>query len=483
MATLKWKNGQQWETFFYGAFENIKADLKNVIVAINNAAAAIRNRCRRDKNLSDLTNPSDGRKNLKLIDDCSDSNRLGETTHHHDSRYIPKINTIWGSDGERPPHDITHVWQEISTLNELIENGWGESMIPVKQVWLAGEEYLGDFDNDYYWMGWGILDYDTVIADYIEPHLMFGTVGQKYQITFKITATAYARRDPDHPGSVSAPQGKVVVNGGTLGYENGGSAADAWSGAGQSKTMSFSGPTKYSFSNTITMYKSAEVVPPLYIGFMSPKAQWDRGGVIWDGGRFDVYITKVVVDDKEAKLGVNANKVSRKSIHIAESKFDSAMQDDDYYWIGWGVTDHDAVINEFIEPYILSGAQGQQYEATLRLRATMQATKHPDNSTSNRGQMGIILENYNYGEGTAADAWRRSSKKTLGYPRTDFEVRRTFTFTKSVGEHKNGFYMGTIGPKSTWDEYSQYQGGRIDIWLEGLKIDGVEEKIGVERQN
>lgn len=166
MATLKWKNDDHWETFFYGAFENIKADLKNIIKAINNSAAAIRMRCRRDKNLSDVysaedsrwnlgfqgndhsneagkmgkswhhhddhhlvisknlsdvANKSDGRKNLQLINDCSDSSRLGSTTHHHDSRYLPYIGDIWGSDGISTPHDITNIWKKLAELEDSIE--------------------------------------------------------------------------------------------------------------------------------------------------------------------------------------------------------------------------------------------------------------------------------------------------------------------------------------------------------------------------
>ena len=88
MATLKWKNDENWETFFYGAFENIKADLKNFIVALNEVARAIRRRCCRDKNLSDVYSAEESRKNLGLIGDCSDTDRMGTSPHYHDSYHL-----------------------------------------------------------------------------------------------------------------------------------------------------------------------------------------------------------------------------------------------------------------------------------------------------------------------------------------------------------------------------------------------------------
>lgn len=91
MATLKWKNNKYWETFFYGAFNRLKLYVKNIIKSINNAASAVRMRCRRDKNLSDIYDDSKGRINLELINDCS---ALSRASHHHDSRYIPMINDM-----------------------------------------------------------------------------------------------------------------------------------------------------------------------------------------------------------------------------------------------------------------------------------------------------------------------------------------------------------------------------------------------------
>ena len=89
MAIIKWyEDKDKWLTFYHGAFENIKADLKNIITAINNTAAAVRMRCRRDKNLSDIYDAAEGRINLQLINDCS---ALPQAPHHHDSRYVPMI--------------------------------------------------------------------------------------------------------------------------------------------------------------------------------------------------------------------------------------------------------------------------------------------------------------------------------------------------------------------------------------------------------
>lgn len=88
MATLKWKRDNYWLTFYYVAFEHIKSDLKNIIKAINNMASAIRMRCRRDYNLSDIYDAAEGRTNLGVINDCS---ALPTASHHHDSRYVPLI--------------------------------------------------------------------------------------------------------------------------------------------------------------------------------------------------------------------------------------------------------------------------------------------------------------------------------------------------------------------------------------------------------
>jgi hypothetical protein len=66
MALLKWKKGvNEWLTFYVDA---------------------IRNRLRRDLNLSDLTDILTARKNLEIY---GDSNK----THFHDDRYIPLINS------------------------------------------------------------------------------------------------------------------------------------------------------------------------------------------------------------------------------------------------------------------------------------------------------------------------------------------------------------------------------------------------------
>lgn len=63
MALLKWKNATDWVTFY---------------------ADAIRNRLRRDLNLSDLLDKQVARTNLELFGD-------NNHTHYHDDRYLPLI--------------------------------------------------------------------------------------------------------------------------------------------------------------------------------------------------------------------------------------------------------------------------------------------------------------------------------------------------------------------------------------------------------
>jgi len=89
MATLNWKHDKDtWLTFYMGAFNKMKLCLKNCIAAINNLKKSIVLRCRFNKNLSDIYDAAAGRTNLELIDDVT---RLTRASHHHDSRYIPKI--------------------------------------------------------------------------------------------------------------------------------------------------------------------------------------------------------------------------------------------------------------------------------------------------------------------------------------------------------------------------------------------------------
>lgn len=68
MAILKWQRGVNDWVPLYGA--------------------ALRNRLRRDKNLSDLTNVTEAKKNLGLYGNVED--------HNHDSRYLPMIERIDG---------------------------------------------------------------------------------------------------------------------------------------------------------------------------------------------------------------------------------------------------------------------------------------------------------------------------------------------------------------------------------------------------
>jgi hypothetical protein len=453
MSTLKWKGNKNWETFYHGAFENVKADLRNIVLATNNMAAAVRNRVRRDKNLSDLHSAEQARTNLNLIDDCS-SAKMGSSPHHHDTRYMPKINDIL---------------KRIGELEDQISELSCQGMYEVKEVWLAGDTYFdGNQDDQYYWMGWGILDYDAVIRDYIEPHVMRHYVGQKYEMTFRVTATMHIRKeDPSH--SAKSIRAKLVLNTGTMGYENDGSPGDAWSGGGSTTTLSIP-ETSLSYSRTITMYKSTDVVPPVYMGLLTPKSNWEDSNIVYEGGRFDVYLTKLRIDDKDVKLGVESNLMPKSSIHIVESEYDDSMHSDDgeYYWIGWGVVSDDDVLREFVEPHIIGEAKGQRYDVTFRIRMTMQV-KNPS------GQIGIVIANpTDPNNGNPADAWKLSQKKSIS-TRTDLEMTKTIRLNKSFSGTKTDFYIGAIVKgNATWE----YQGGRIDIWLEGVKIDGVEQKLG-----
>ena len=68
MAVLKWKkDATTWVSLYYNAFKN---------------------RLRRDKNLSDLTNRPDARKNLELVGEVTD--------HWHDERYKPMLTQLRG---------------------------------------------------------------------------------------------------------------------------------------------------------------------------------------------------------------------------------------------------------------------------------------------------------------------------------------------------------------------------------------------------
>ena len=64
---------------------------------------AILNRLRKDKNLSDLTNKAEARKNLELTNEV--------TTHYHDTRYQPKIDALNGL-----------ITKEIDNLKKTLSN-------------------------------------------------------------------------------------------------------------------------------------------------------------------------------------------------------------------------------------------------------------------------------------------------------------------------------------------------------------------------
>lgn len=79
--TIKWYNGKKWETFFAGAFQRIKLDLKNIIHAINRMGEVTKVSGHRYKNLSDLYNVSTARSNLNCVNDMS---LLSDGVHTHD---------------------------------------------------------------------------------------------------------------------------------------------------------------------------------------------------------------------------------------------------------------------------------------------------------------------------------------------------------------------------------------------------------------
>lgn len=162
MGTLKWKNkDNNWETFYYGAFENIKADLRNIVKAINNSAAAIRMRCRRDKNLSDIYDAAAGRTNLQLINDCS---ALPKAPHHHDSRYIPKIQ----AEARARQSEDDALWEAIGSLQDEVD----DTKKSVKKMQddeekkkaASGGEVNQDLGNGYFYIGDYLVQFGCSLA-------------------------------------------------------------------------------------------------------------------------------------------------------------------------------------------------------------------------------------------------------------------------------------------------------------------------------
>lgn len=82
MSVLKWQRGENDWVTLYGT--------------------VLKNRLRRDKNLADLENTAEAKKNLGLIGDVSD--------HYHDSRYLPMIQRV-ANDLSRETEE-RKVWQE-----------------------------------------------------------------------------------------------------------------------------------------------------------------------------------------------------------------------------------------------------------------------------------------------------------------------------------------------------------------------------------
>ena len=66
------------------------ADNKEWKSAFREIISAIKNRLRKDKNLGDVENVAQARKNLEIVGD-------NNHTHYHDDRYIPLINAATAS--------------------------------------------------------------------------------------------------------------------------------------------------------------------------------------------------------------------------------------------------------------------------------------------------------------------------------------------------------------------------------------------------
>lgn len=81
-------------------------------------ADAIKNRLRKDKNLSDVLDKAEARKNLEIIGD-------NNTTHFHDSRYIPLIQKETQdritADAEEKKLRQDAIYQEVKERDKAIQ--------------------------------------------------------------------------------------------------------------------------------------------------------------------------------------------------------------------------------------------------------------------------------------------------------------------------------------------------------------------------
>ena len=107
MALLKWQRGNNDWVVLYG---NI-----------------MQNRLRRDRNLSDLANSTEAKKNLGLFGDVTD--------HYHDARYMPLINSLRGDLQEEARQRKMELEHSKSIIDEHVRksvrdviDGYGKSI-------------------------------------------------------------------------------------------------------------------------------------------------------------------------------------------------------------------------------------------------------------------------------------------------------------------------------------------------------------------
>lgn len=81
---------------------------------------AINERLRKDKNLSDVDNINEGRKNLGLVGDVSDINENDALTHNHDKRYNHLIDLAKQALTTYVDNKISEVKTTIAAVNSSI---------------------------------------------------------------------------------------------------------------------------------------------------------------------------------------------------------------------------------------------------------------------------------------------------------------------------------------------------------------------------
>lgn len=129
MAVLKWKSAQGW-LVFYANF------LKNCL--------------QKTKNLADLTDRAEARKNLELIGDV--------TTHNHDSYYMPIINNFKKEIEESTTAQINDLKNYI---NGLLFVGTTAPQNPKQgMIWFDTQHKLIKFYTGSKWQAFGSIALD-----------------------------------------------------------------------------------------------------------------------------------------------------------------------------------------------------------------------------------------------------------------------------------------------------------------------------------